>query len=72
MLIKVTNLNTDEIIHESIEAEDFLYELNGDLELEENIALLENSDVGDCVVFFGDDTDYEMEKLEDENIFEED
>jgi hypothetical protein len=72
MIIKVTNLNTDEIIYESIEAEDFLYEMNGDSELEENIALLENSDVGDCVVFFGDEIDYEMEKLEDENIFSED
>ena len=72
MIIKVTNLNTDEIIYESIEAEDFLYEMNGDSELEENIALLENSDVGDCVVFFGDEIDYELEKLEDENIFSED
>lgn len=70
MRIKVTNLNDDEILYENIEAEEFLYEMEGDTELEENIALLECSNVGDTVIFFGDDIDYEIEKLEDENIFD--
>lgn len=70
MRIKVTNLNDDEILYENIEAEEFLYEMEGDTELEENIALLECSNVGDTVIFFGDDIDYELEKLEDENIFD--
>ena len=63
MRIKVTNLNDDEILYENIEAEEFLYEMEGDTELEENIALLECSNVGDTVIFFGDDIDYELEKF---------
>ena len=59
-----------ETIYENIEAEDFLYEMNGDEELEDSLGILENMDVGNSFLFFTDDEEYEIEKLEDENIFE--
>lgn len=70
MKIRVKDLSTDEILYENIEAEDFLYEQDSDIELEENLNLLEYEEVGMKVLFFGNDTDFEIEKLEDDNIYE--
>ena len=61
-----------ETVFENIEAEDFLYEMDSDEELENSLVILEDMAVGNSFIFFTDEEEYEIEKLEDENIFEED
>ena len=73
MRIKVDKISpVYETVFENIEAEDFLYEMNSDEELEDSLVILEDMAVGNSFIFFTDDEEYEIEKLEDENIFEED
>ena len=73
MRIKVDKISpVYETVFENIEAEDFLYEMNSDEELEDSLVILEDMAVGNSFIFFTDEEEYEIEKLEDENIFEED
>lgn len=73
MRIKVDKISpVYETVFENIEAEDFLYEMNSDEELEDSLVILEDMEVGNSFIFFTDEEEYEIEKLEDENIFEED
>ena len=69
MKISVTKLNPFEIVYEDIEAEEFLYEMDNDEELEEKLYILEN-DNRSSITFCTDEADYMLEKLDDDNIFE--
>ena len=69
MRIMVTN-EYGEIIHEDIEAEDFLYVNDGDSILEDILSRLEYGNVGDEEIFESDFENYTLTKLKDENIFE--
>ena len=69
MKISVTKLNPFEEIYDNIEAEEFLYEMDNDEELEEKLYILENDD-RNSIIFCTDEADYMLEKLDDDNIFE--
>lgn len=69
MRIMVTN-EYGETIYEDIDAEDFLYENNGDSILEEKLSQLEYKKTGSEEYFEGDNENYILTKLKDENIFE--
>ena len=56
MRIKVDKISpVYETVFENIEAEDFLYEMNSDEELEDSLVILEDMAVGNSFIFFTDD-----------------
>ena len=69
MRIMVTN-EYGEMIYENIEAEDFLYENDGDSILEDTLSKLEYGKIGSEEYFESDNENYILTKLKDENIFE--
>ena len=60
-----------EIIHENIEAEDFLFE-NYDEDLEYALTGFEYSNVGDEFLYIGTENSFFIRRLEDDSLFDED